>query len=116
MAIANSLLFIVDCEDEGVLILPIPIDSIALLHQYQREVKTIVHKEKNIDYVEVALSDIETANRLAHDILGRTLDELPPQTRKLLKQIQKLVQGECKKQGIEQRDFRWRLPIACFLL
>ena len=24
MAIANSLLFIVDCEDEGVLILPIP--------------------------------------------------------------------------------------------
>jgi len=24
LAIANSLLFIVDCEDEGVLILPIP--------------------------------------------------------------------------------------------
>lgn len=83
------------------------IDSIALLHQYQREVKTIQHNDKNIDYVEVTLADIETANRLAHDILGRTLDELPPQTRKLLKQIQTLVQRECKKQSIEQRDFRF---------
>jgi len=83
------------------------IDSIALLHQYQRAVKTIQHNDKNIDYVEVMLSDIATANRLAHDILGRTLDELPPQTRKLLKKIQTLVQGECKKQGVEQRDFRF---------
>jgi len=83
------------------------IDSIALLHQYQRDVKTIQHNGQNIDYVEVTLSDIETANRLAHDILGRTLDELPPQTRKLLKQIQTLVQRECKKQSIEQRDFRF---------
>ena len=83
------------------------IDSIALLHQYQREVKTIQHNGSNIDYVEVTLGDIETANRLAHDILGRTLDELPPQTRKLLKQIQALVQGNCKTQGVEQRDFRF---------
>jgi DNA primase catalytic core len=83
------------------------IDSIALLHQYQRDVKTIQHNGQNIDYVEVTLSDIETANRLAHEILGRTLDELPPQTRKLLKQIQTLVQRECKQQSIEQRDFRF---------
>jgi post-segregation antitoxin (ccd killing protein) len=83
------------------------IDSIALLHQYQRDVKTIQHNGSNIDYVEVTLDDIETANRLAHDILGRTLDELPPQTRKLLKHIQTLVQRECKAQGIEQRDFRF---------
>ena len=83
------------------------IDSIALLHQYQREIKTIHHDGHAIEYVEVTLDDIHTANQLAHDILGRTLDELPPQTRKLLKQIQRLVQGECKQQGIEQRDFRF---------
>ena len=35
--------------------------------------------------MEVTLDDIETANRLAHEVLGRTLDELPPQTRKLLR-------------------------------
>ena len=52
------------------------IDSIALLHQYQREVKTVNHAGKNLEYVEVQLSDIETANRLAHEVLGRTLDEL----------------------------------------
>lgn len=83
------------------------IDSIALLHQYQRPIKTIQHNGQSIDYVEVMLEDIETANRLAHEILGKTLDELPPQTRKLLKEIQHLVQRECKAQGIEQKDFRF---------
>src|SRR5690606_14633921 len=60
------------------------IDTIALLHQHQRPIKTVEHAGERIDYIEVALSDIETANRLAHDVLGKTLDELPPQTRKLL--------------------------------
>ncbi|WP_347332708.1 toprim domain-containing protein [Marinimicrobium locisalis] len=83
------------------------IDSITLLHQYQREVKTIHHAGKNISYIEVQLSDIETANRLAHEILGRTLDELPPQTRKLLKLIQQMVKAECEQQKIEQKDFRF---------
>src|SRR3546814_4952131 len=31
--------------------------------------------------------DIALANGLAHDVLGRTLDELPPQTRRLLTAI-----------------------------
>ena len=82
------------------------IDSIALLHQYQRPVQTIQHNGQSIDYVEVTLSDIEVANRLACDVLGKTLDELPPQTRKLLTLITDLVSDECHKQGIEQKDFR----------
>ncbi|MGC1508943.1 hypothetical protein [Ketobacter nezhaii] len=36
-------------------------------------------------------SDIETANRLAHDVLGRSLGELPPQTRRLLMTIESMV-------------------------
>ncbi|ODS24403.1 DNA primase [Candidatus Endobugula sertula] len=83
------------------------IDSMALLHQYQREIKTVSYAGEAVEYIEVELSDIETANRLAHDILGRTLDELPPQTRKLLKQIQQLVQIECEAQKIEQNQFRF---------
>ena len=83
------------------------IDSIALLHQYQREIKTIDYNGQAIDYIEVTLSDIETANKLAHDILGRTLDELPPQTRKLLKQIQTMVKTECDNQKIEQNTYRF---------
>ncbi len=53
------------------------IDSIALLHQYQREIKTV----GKLEYIEVTVSDIALANRLAHEVLGKTLDELPPQTR-----------------------------------
>lgn len=83
------------------------IDSIALLHQYQRDIKTIHHAGKNLEYIEVQLSDIETANRLAHEVLGRTLDELPAQTRKLLKLIQNLVSEECKKHSIDQKHFRF---------
>ncbi|WP_444900383.1 CHC2 zinc finger domain-containing protein [Microbulbifer sp. VAAC004] len=83
------------------------IDSIALLHQQQRPIKSIEYQGQQLDYVEVTLADIETANRLASEVLGRTLDELPPQTRKLLKAIQGMVQQECQAQRIEQRDYRF---------
>lgn len=83
------------------------IDSLALLHQYQRPVKTIKHNGSVIDYVEVHVSDIDTANRLAHEVLGRTLDELPAQTRKLLNLIQTMVQQECEQEQIEQKDYRF---------
>jgi DNA primase len=79
------------------------IDRIALLHQYQREIKTL----GSLEYIEVTAQDIALANQLAHEVLGKTLDELPPQTRKLLKEIQGWVQQSCKVDGIEQRDFRF---------
>jgi len=83
------------------------IRSIALLHQYQREIKTVNHNGQRIEYIEVTLNDIETANRLANEVLGRTLDELPPQTRKLLKHIHAMVTKHCKAQSIEQKDHRF---------
>jgi DNA primase catalytic core len=60
------------------------IDAIALLHQYQRETKTATVDGQTIEYIEATLEDIATANRLAHEVLGHSLDELPPQTRRLL--------------------------------
>jgi hypothetical protein len=35
------------------------------------------------------------------------LDELPPQTRKLLKEIQHTVKAACQQQGMAQSDFRF---------
>ncbi|WMV73785.1 CHC2 zinc finger domain-containing protein [Xenorhabdus griffiniae] len=67
------------------------IQSIALLHQYQREIKTAEHRGKTLEYIEVTKDDIRLANQLAHEILGRTLDEMPPQTRKLLLLIQQMA-------------------------
>lgn len=83
------------------------IDSIALLHQYQREIKTVEHNGEMVEYIEVNLSDIEVANRLAHEILGRTLDELPPQTRKLLKKIHAMVCKACEAGGVTPKDYRF---------
>ncbi|MBI5437967.1 MAG: toprim domain-containing protein [Nitrosomonadales bacterium] len=79
------------------------IDAIAYLHQHQREVKSA----QRLEYIEVELTDIELANRIAHDVLGRSLDELPPQTRRLLKLIDGYVSEQCKAQSIKRSDFRF---------
>ena len=73
------------------------IDTIALLHQHQRVVRTVHHhghhqgQGQPVQYIEVTLDDIARANALAHEVLGRSLDELPPQTRRLLGEIVGLV-------------------------
>ena len=69
------------------------IDAIALLHQHQRETRTLPNGQR---FIEVTLDDIALANELAPEILGRSLDELPPQTRRLLGYIRELVK---KKQA-----------------
>ena len=83
------------------------IRAIALLHQYQREVRTVEHKGKPVRYIEVEPADIATANRLAHEVLGRTLDELPPQTRRLLTILHAWVIDECQRRAIKRGDFRF---------
>jgi hypothetical protein len=60
------------------------IDAIALLHQHQRKIATVEVDGAAVDYIEVIEADIALANRLAHAVLGRSLDELPPQTRRVL--------------------------------
>ena len=74
------------------------IRTVTLLHQYQREIKTLAN---GTDYIEVAFCDIEAANGLAHEILGRSLDELSPQTRKLLGILQGMVRERREKNKID---------------
>jgi DNA primase len=69
------------------------IDAIALLHQHQRPRGRHEMAGRVIEYVEVSLDDIALANELAPEVLGRSLDELPPQTRALLGHIRALVKG-----------------------
>ena len=83
------------------------IDTIAFVHQYQREVKTAADTGGPVHYVEVTLSDIEAANRLAHEVLGRSLDELAPQTRRLLVDIERMVAGSCERLELVRRDYRF---------
>jgi hypothetical protein len=83
------------------------IRAITLLYQYQREIKSIQHKGKWLRYIEVTEADIAVANRLAHEVLGRTLDELPPQTRKLLSMLHGWVCDTCQTQAMQRADFRF---------
>ncbi|MDE2239116.1 MAG: toprim domain-containing protein [Rhodospirillales bacterium] len=83
------------------------IDVVALLHQHQRPVKTLSIGERQIEYVEATLADIAAANRLAHEVLGRSLDELPPQTRRLLAVIQAMVRGQAETHGIAPGEVRF---------
>jgi len=83
------------------------IRSIALLHQHQRPRKMVQHRGRTVEYIEVALADIAVANRLAHEVLGRSLDELPPQTRRLLLAIDTMVTAECERQKMARSDYRF---------
>jgi DNA primase catalytic core len=83
------------------------IRAIALLHQHQREVKETTHQGQRVRYIEVIRDDIATANRLAHEVLGRSLDELPPQTRRLLGLLCEMVRKRCDELGIERADYRF---------
>ncbi len=75
------------------------IDAIALLHQHQRPIRHAPGKDGGTDiaYVEVTVADIAHANRLAHEVLGRSLDALPPQTRRLLGLIADGAAGSRRK-------------------
>jgi DNA primase catalytic core len=83
------------------------IRAVALLHQYQRPRKTRISRGQTVEYIEVTLDDIGIANQLTEEVLGRSLDELPPQTRRLLLLIEEMVRGECERQKMERSDFRF---------
>ncbi len=89
------------------------IDTLALLHQYQRPIKTLPvptvsdisrSDQPSVEYIEVTPDDIEVANALAHEVLGRSLDELPPQTRKLLAVLVDIVSRQCEIKQLLRND------------
>jgi DNA primase len=83
------------------------IDTIALLHQYQREINITHRSGKPIEYIEVSLQDISIANQLAHEVLGRSLDELPPQTRRVLHLMEIFVTEKTTALNVLRTDFRF---------
>ncbi len=82
------------------------IDAIALLHQYQRPVRTLHQHGRSIEYIEVTPADIALANDLAHEVLGRSLDELPPQTRRLLGELATLYTERARTLGLPRTELR----------
>lgn len=83
------------------------IDTIALLHQHQRPVRTMLDGGQAIEYIEVTAADIAHANAIAHEVLGRSLDELPPQTRRLLASVVERVRGQAREQAVPVAEVRF---------
>jgi hypothetical protein len=83
------------------------IDTITLLHQHQREIKTAHVAGRSVEYIEATLADIEAANAIAHEVLGRSLDELPPQTRRVLAMIVGHVHARAQAGAMRRADVRF---------
>jgi DNA primase len=83
------------------------IKAIAFIHQYQREIKSIGNNGSTTEYIEVTIEDIGKANKLAGEVLGRTLDELSPPSRLLLTMIREMVESRCKEQDLDPRELRF---------
>ncbi len=83
------------------------IDCIALAHQHQRPKHIKQLEGKTIEYINVELQDIAVANGLAGEVLGRSLDELAPQTRTLLMLLHEFVKTESKASSVSRHAFRF---------
>jgi DNA primase len=75
------------------------IEAIALMHQHQRPRGQQIIRDRVVEYIAVTLDDIALANQLAPEVLSRSLDELPPQTRRLLEHIRAIVTTKRKTES-----------------
>lgn len=83
------------------------INAVALLHQYQREIKSETRHGKTLEYIEATEADVELARQLVNQVLPPSLDEAPPQTRRLLLLLEQMVSEECQRLEIERGDYRF---------
>jgi hypothetical protein len=77
------------------------IAAVALLHQHQRQVKTVTRGEQVIRYVEATAADVALADRLAAEVLGPAPGELPPGARRLLDAIAGYVAQRGRAEGTD---------------
>jgi hypothetical protein len=59
-----------------------------------------------VEYLDVTRDDIRIANDLASEVLGRSLDELAPQTRNLLLLLHQFIQTTAGKTTAQQTNVR----------
>ena len=83
------------------------IRAVTLLHQHQRPIRTTMYDGKPLEYIESTPEDVELAEDLIRQVLGRSLDELPPQTRRLLLMVDDMVQEQCERLKMERADHRF---------
>lgn len=83
------------------------IETIALMHQFQRPVYRREVGGVSEEYIDVTLSDVELAGRLIGEIVGQSLGDLQPQTKSFLKALDEMVTKLCEESGVERCDLRF---------
>jgi hypothetical protein len=87
------------------------IQTVAFLHQHQRERKIVEVAGERVEYVEAQPSDVAFVNRLAGAAFARTLDDISPQGRALLGEIKALCEEQAHGEVLDEytskrRDLR----------
>jgi len=72
------------------------IDSIAFLHQYQREGGVVERDGRPVRFIRGSLADYRLAYQLARDVLWSTLHELTHDGRELLEAVRDMMGGDVK--------------------
>lgn len=75
------------------------IQCVTLLHQFQRVKLGHTGANGDMPYIETTIADILAANKLAALALAHSMDDLPPQARKLLGAITEALRGKAKDAG-----------------
>jgi hypothetical protein len=89
------------------------IDTVTLLHQYQREVR--IERVYGVDtqYIEVTREDLAAVHEIAGDVLRQSLDETPKLCRDLLGYIHELVNEKYKRAAKEENHTEfWRITFT----
>ena len=89
------------------------LQTITLLHQYQRPLKRAKILDSTVEYIEVTQSDIETLREYAGDILKESLGELSRLCRNLLADIVKLAQEKHRKESMAKPELQlWQVSFT----
>lgn len=84
------------------------IRTIALAHQYQRDVKTATDLDgQPFHYIEATADDVALADRLIHSVLLDPVDELTPQARRLLERIRQLTSHQMQAHKPRWENIWW---------
>jgi len=79
------------------------VSAVALAHQHQKTIRQDAHGR----FIEVDLDDIELATFLAGHALGRSLDDLPPQTLRLWRVLCGEVRAAAERESCDADLFRF---------
>jgi len=80
------------------------IKAVAFLRQMQKEVSHTRRNGEAVPYVLIDVEDVRIANKLAHEILGRSLDELSRPGRSLLLQLDEMVEKTVERLNKDNPD------------